>query len=171
MRPSPLLGIIGTKNVRMKAEAERMAPRGVAVSPRRTRRKLVSCCLFPMAVLVMLWLGWLAWENRSGLPMGDDPAALRAAILRRTPVGTPIDRSQRLLETAGFSCRMERDAGFAEFPPESKHEIVHKHEDFLYADRERLVGLLMKRRWQVAVVHDRQDRVSAVYVSTGLIGP
>lgn len=87
-------------------------------------------------------------------------------------MGAPIEQSRRLLESAGFSCQMEKDAEFAEYPPESRRrQIVHEHADFLYGDRERSVGLLMQRRWQVAVVHDKQDRVSAVYVSTGLIGP
>jgi hypothetical protein len=169
MRRSPLLGIIGTKNVRTNSES--IAPPGGTGSPGRKRRELVSCCVFPVTVLVMVWFGWVSWENRSGLPFGDDPTALRAAILRRTPVGTPIDETRRLLETAGFSCHMEQDAEFSEFLPGPKRQVVHEHKDFLYGDRTRLVGLLMQRRWQVAVVHDKQDRVSAVYVSTGLIGP
>jgi hypothetical protein len=158
--------------MRSKAEKERVAPPGVAEGPSsRKRRELAACCLFPIGVVAMLWLGWLAWENRSGLPLGDDPAALRAAILRRTPVGTPIEQSRRLLETADFSCEMEKDAEFSEYPPGANRSIIHQHQDFLSADRERLAGLLAKRRWQVVVVHDKQERVSAVYVSIGLIGP
>jgi hypothetical protein len=79
-------------------------------------------------------------------------------ILSQIPVGTPVDDAQRFMEREGFKCSRSIGESFGD----------HKGLDYIYCDRSE--GLVVQRRWQVALVH-RNGKVIEVLASTGLVGP
>jgi hypothetical protein len=91
---------------------------------------------------------------------GENAEKTRAGILERVPVGTPVERAADIMRANGFTCESMRNAAF----------LDRERIDFLYCDRERAVGLMVGRRWQVALVEE-EGRVMDVLVGTGLIGP
>jgi hypothetical protein len=60
----------------------------------------------------------------------------------------------------GFRCEPKKNEAF----------LDRTGIDYLYCDRERAVGLMVGRRWQVAFV-DKGGWVMDILVGTGLIGP
>jgi hypothetical protein len=88
----------------------------------------------------------------------EEPPRMVEAVLGHAPVGTPIDDAQRFMEREGFDCRRETNAEF----------LDRKGLDYIYCDRSE--GGVVRRRWQVALVH-RDGQITEVIASTGLVGP
>jgi hypothetical protein len=80
------------------------------------------------------------------------------AVLGQIPVGTPIDDAQRFMEREGFACSRKTNAEFLD------------RMGLDYVDCDRSEGGIVRRRWQVAVVH-RDGKVTEVIARTGLVGP
>jgi hypothetical protein len=92
--------------------------------------------------------------------LSDNAAGTRIEILAVIPPGTPVEKAGAIMRANGFTCEPIRNAAF----------LDRTGIDFQYCDRNRAVGLLVGRRWQVALVEER-GRVIDVLVGTGLIGP
>ena len=88
----------------------------------------------------------------------DKPERMVQAVMNGVPIGTPVDEAQRFMEGEGFQCRREANAKF----------LDRGGLDYLYCNR--YGGSIVKRRWQVAVVH-RGGKVVEVLASTGLVNP
>src|SRR5438552_13244627 len=85
-----------------------------------------------------------------------DAEAMKAALLREMPVGTPIADAQRIMEREGFKCEERKDRSFSEMGN------LHEGIDFLLCTRaDETEDPLMKRKWIVAVV-DKDDKVSDI---------
>jgi hypothetical protein len=93
-----------------------------------------------------------------------DAASMKAVLQKRLPVGTSLGKARLFMEQEGFKCSLAHKESFSE------EGVVREGIDFLYCDRDDRVGVLVIRRWQVALVLS-QDSVSEVLVSVGLIGP
>jgi hypothetical protein len=88
----------------------------------------------------------------------DKPERMVEAVISGVPIGTTVDEAQRFMEGEGFQCRREANTKF----------LDRGGLDYLYCNR--YEGGIVKRRWQVAVVH-RGGKVVEVLASTGLVGP
>ncbi len=88
----------------------------------------------------------------------DEPERMAEAVISGVPIGTPVDEARRFMEREGFQCRRKANAEF----------LDRGGLDYLYCNR--YEGGIVKRRWQVAVVH-REGKVVEVLASTGLVGP
>lgn len=110
---------------------------------------------------IMLWIVACGCALPSpSLRLSDNAPDTRREILAAIPPGTPIDRAAAIMRSNGFKCEPMRKADF----------LDRRGIDYLYCDRERAVGLMVGRRWQVALVEEK-GRVMDVLVGTGLIGP
>ena len=119
-----------------------------------TRRHLRSTLL---ALVLLAGLGC------SGPTRGlKDPSKMKGVVLKAVPVGSRIEEARRFMEREGFRCSPQTKSSFAD------HDGTRKGIDYLYCDRSE--GLIVSRRWQVAIVHSG-DRVTDVLANTGLIGP
>ena len=92
------------------------------------------------------------------------PAAMKAAVQKLIPPGTPLDEARRAMEAAGYTVTTMADTAFSE------DGVVHRGIDYLYCDCTEHRDVLLERRWQVALVH-ASGGVSDVFVSMGLTGP
>lgn len=88
----------------------------------------------------------------------EEPQRMVEAVVGKVPIGTSIKEAQRFMESEGFDCKLRTRAEFLD-----RSQI-----DYLDCNRDE--GDLVKRRWQVALVH-RDGKLVEVLSSTGLIGP
>jgi hypothetical protein len=78
------------------------------------------------------------------------------------PLGTTLANAQKIMASHGFTCSVTRNA-----PWDNQSNV-----DYLYCDEVWAAPsdfLVMKRRWQVALFLT-DDKVSSVYLATGLVG-
>jgi hypothetical protein len=94
----------------------------------------------------------------------NDVAAMKAALLKHLPAGTPLARAQAFMAREGFHTKMIKNGSWSEGGKD------HDGLDFLYCDREDPSAAWVSRSWQVAVVI-RDGAVSDVLVSAVLTGP
>jgi hypothetical protein len=101
-------------------------------------------------------------SSASSPPLPTDLAGARWQISQWVPLDTQLADAKKTMEAHGFQCSVTRNAPFDEA----------RNVDYLYCD---LVwsandsGLVVKRRWQAALILTN-DKVSNIYVSTGLVG-
>ena len=130
-------------------------PAGDPVKP------VLSC-----ADIIILSILILTMSCRSGIKTGikfdDDPALVKEAIKKLIPFGTTIEKAEGIMTENNFTCRLMKKSSFHD------NEKIYHNIDFLYCDRSR--GLIVSRRWQVAIVYTN-EKVDDVYVSSGLTGP
>ncbi len=79
-------------------------------------------------------------------PFSEDEDAARKQLLALAPVGSDARDARRQLEEKGFECGWSVNQYFSGL--EGKH-------DYLYCDKTVLVGPLVTRRWQLALVHEK----------------
>src|ERR1700722_10091770 len=78
-------------------------------------------------------------------PFSADEAVARSQLLQLAPLGSDARQALPKLQSKGFHCTWQKGALFA--------GVSGKH-DFLYCDLENNVGILMTRRWQLALIHE-----------------
>ena len=104
----------------------------------------------------------------SGIAQPDSDKT-REAVLARIPPGTEIPRVSTIMEAEGFKCA-RLYSGFSDDIPGHRGQVSHPPANNLWCDRERMVGPLISRRWQVIFVDDG-GLVAGVAVAVGLTGP
>lgn len=121
------------------------------------------------AVLLLLLLsGVAAWRFGGSNLAQDNGEKTRKAVLARIPLGTEIPRVATIMEAEGFKCR-RMYSGFADDRPDGRGQVSHAPANILWCDRDRMVGLLISRRWQVIFV-DTGGVATQVAVGVGLTG-
>ena len=93
-----------------------------------------------------------------GERLSAQPAEATAEVQRWVPIGTQVSQARRIMQQHGFSCSLVTNGAFADL----------RGVDYLYCDR-RESGIT-QHRWQAALVLVR-GKVSAVHVTTGVVGP
>lgn len=91
--------------------------------------------------------------------LAQDAASTKQAIIKKIPLGTPVEKAKDTMERHGFHC--------LGMPPDRAH-----NSPFLYCDSgERLTaGILISKRWQVGLLHEN-GTVSEIWANVGLTGP
>ncbi|MBP7582866.1 MAG: hypothetical protein KBA61_02450 [Spirochaetes bacterium] len=115
--------------------------------------------LFSIPIIIIALLVSCA-SPEPAIRLADNAEGTRAEILAAIPHGTSIEKATAVMRANGFRCEPRKNAAFLE----------RTGIDYLYCDRERAVGLMVGRRWQVAFV-DKGGWVMDILVGTGLIGP
>jgi len=105
---------------------------------------------------VILAVGGCAHDEK----LSDQPAQAAAQIQSWVPIGTSQTNAQHIMEQHDFTCSVMTNSSFGDL----------KAADFLYCDHRASAGWPVIRRWQVALVLS-DSKISAVRVSTGLVGP
>ena len=100
-----------------------------------------------------------------------DAKAMKKEIIKKIPVGTPIQDAKRVMEENGFNCAFMEDSAFSEDQDgDPQRQIVHEGQDFLLCHKSKTVAPLMMREWNVIIVH-KAEMVSEVFVNVGITGP
>jgi hypothetical protein len=95
----------------------------------------------------------------SGLTRGiKEPSDMQRIVRTAVPPGSDLQDAQRFMEKEGFHCSRQTNTSFG-----GRIGI-----DYLWCDRSD--GGVVKRRWQVAIVH-QNGKVSEILATTGLVGP
>jgi hypothetical protein len=89
---------------------------------------------------------------------------MKQTLKREIPVGTPAADGRRFMEREGFSCSIIKHGSFSEQGTEVRGI------DFLYCCRQDPSSAWVSCKWQIALVL-RDDVVSDILVSSGLVGP
>lgn len=116
-----------------------------------------------MRTITLIMLLALTGCSHSSPPLSGEPAQAASQIQSWVPVGTPLADARRIMEQHQFTCSVTTNGSFGD----------SKAADLLYCDRsvaDSQVTPIVSRRWQVALVLS-DGKISAVRVSTGLIGP
>ncbi len=108
--------------------------------------------VFILAALALVG-GWVYWAAAGKIHLYEDGQRTEQEILKRIPIGSSIIEAKEIMERNGFQCTMEQEG-----------------KTFLYCDKEKFALPLMRKRWQVSIVH-RNNKVSKVHVSYGTIEP
>jgi hypothetical protein len=90
----------------------------------------------------------------------DTPAAMKTALQHL--IGSSREEATRAMEKAGYRVGVMTSGAFSE------EGVVRRRIDYLYCDCSE--GLLIERRWQVALVYVG-DSITEVLVAMGLTGP
>lgn len=84
---------------------------------------------------------------------------MQRQVLAIVPLGTTVGDASARMQAAGFVCTLYKQQPF---------NVRGEKLDYLFCDRSE--GLVVQRRWQIALVL-HHARVSEIRASTGLIGP
>ena len=103
------------------------------------------------------------------IKLTEDLKEVKQSVLELIPVGSRIEKAKEVMEQNGFKCVLREKATFVEYDKKRK-QILHEGEDFLWCDKSERVAEFVLRRWQVIITH-KDEIVSGVYTSTGLIAP
>lgn len=112
-----------------------------------------------LALAVMLAVAGCAHDEK----LSDQPTQAAAQIQGWVPVGTLQTDAQHIMEQHHFTCSVMTNSSF----------VGLTNADFLYCDyrlADSRVSPIVTTRWQVALVL-ADGKISAVHVTTGLIGP
>src|SRR5215471_18132568 len=90
--------------------------------------------------------------------LSSQPAEATAQIQHWVAVGTSATDARRVMEQHGFSCSLVTNGAFGTL----------RGVDYIYCDRRE--GSITQQRWEAALVLV-EGKVSAVHVTTGLVGP
>jgi hypothetical protein len=125
-----------------------------------------------MRLIVYLFLLILAantgCDSRGGdIKLSQDDKKTKGEILRRIPIGSPMDQARKIMEENGFVCTMHINDSFVENTGSNK-QILHHGKDFLFCDKKRRGIIACDQRWQVFLVRS-EDTVAEVYVNYGTI--
>jgi len=110
--------------------------------------------------VIMVAMFFCCTAPEPGIHLMDTAGGTRSEILSVIPAGTPVEKAAAVMRANGFTCEPKKNGVF----------LDRTGIDYLYCDRERSIGFMVGRRWQVALVEER-GRVMDVLVGTGLIGP
>ena len=93
-------------------------------------------------------------------PFNSDEEIARQELLELAPIDSDARDAKEKLERKGLQCQWFEQREF--YGLEGKH-------DYLYCDKEKVVGVLVNRRWQLALIH-KDYLVADAKVGIGLIG-
>jgi hypothetical protein len=94
-----------------------------------------------------------------------DTRSMKELLSTHIPRGTAVVEAKRFMEGEGFECQVERNSSFIE------EGVSHRGIDYLYCDRsDSTKSRWVSRRWQIALVI-KDEVISDILVSVGLIGP
>ena len=96
-----------------------------------------------------------------GAPFSEKEDVAKKQLLLLAPVGSDAREAKPKLEQKGFECSWVENQYFAGL--EGKH-------DYLYCEKTVIVGPLITRRWQLALVHESYIVKNAQF-GIGLTGP
>ena len=116
-----------------------------------------SATLRAMRFLPLVLLVTLAGCSRAER-LSSQPAEATAQVQRWIAVGTSATDARRAMEQRGFTCSLVTNGTFGTL----------RGVDYVYCDRRE--GSVTQQRWQAALVLV-ESNVSAVHVTTGLVGP
>jgi len=120
-------------------------------------RFTVRWVMVAVAIVVALAAFWGLFPSKTrGF---EESAVMVKVILDAAPVGSSVETARRFMEREGFHCTEKTNSSFSE----DRTGI-----DYLYCGRSE--GLIVQRKWMVAIVH-RKGKVVEVLANTGLIGP
>ncbi|MEZ0273052.1 hypothetical protein [Methylobacillus sp. MM3] len=77
-------------------------------------------------------------------PFSHEETEAKNQLLLLAPLGSDARQAKPILEEKGFKCH---------WVPNSTFSGIKGRHDFLYCDLEKLVGVLVSRRWQLALIH------------------
>lgn len=104
---------------------------------------LIICCQF----------------NRK-IKLDESPEKTKEILLSHIPVGSDEMFAKKTMEENNFKCKHTNKGEFLDI----------NNIDFIYCDREDWKGILVFRRWQIAIIL-KKNRLENIQVSTGLLGP
>jgi hypothetical protein len=78
-------------------------------------------------------------------PFSENEKVARAELLSLAPIGSDAREAKPKLEAKGFECRWSENRYFSG---------LEGKQNYLYCDKTVLVGPLVTRRWQLALVHE-----------------
>jgi len=110
-----------------------------------------------MRFLLLIFFIALAGCSRADR-LSAQPAEATAQIQRWVAVGSSSANARRIMEQHGFTCSLVTNGAFGTL----------RGVDYVYCDRRE--GSITQQRWQAALVLV-EGKVSAVHVTTGLVGP
>ena len=93
-------------------------------------------------------------------PFRDDESEARMQLLEIAPIGSDARDALPILESRGFKCKWSKQEEF--------YGLTGKN-DYLYCDIEKLAGILVTRRWQLALIHENYIVTDAKF-GIGLTG-
>ncbi len=93
-----------------------------------------------------------------------DTLLMKNEILRFIPIGTSVEQAKKVLKKNGVKSKTLEDSKF------SVGSIMIRDIDYLYCDKSKSGGWMITKRWQFALVYET-EKITAVWVSFGLIGP
>jgi hypothetical protein len=77
-------------------------------------------------------------------PFNADENLARTELFQIAPLGSDAREAMPKLENMGFKCSWQIQKPFAG---------VNGKTDYLYCDRSKMIGVLISRRWQLALIH------------------
>ena len=89
-------------------------------------------------------------------------------ILRIIPLGSSYAKARELMTANGYRCEVSNEPFIV--VNNGRQERVRTGLNYLYCDKRESASYLVTRRWQIAVVN-QNEKVSDIFVSTGLAGP
>ena len=102
---------------------------------------------------------------------------METTLTERIPIGTPVAEAQRFMEREGFECRDHVNGTFIERRHWTDKEPRHERLTFIECSRAQSLGsrkgssgLLMTRKWDVALVNDGKV-VTEILLSHYVDGP
>lgn len=120
-------------------------------------RMIARFCLLLLLVGQILSCG----SPKPSAKLPADEAAFRSFLQSRIPIGTTVMEGERRLAKMGFDVRSREGALFVG---------MNAPGNFLHGDLQRSAGLMVSRRYQVALVHSNGN-IFLILATTGLVGP
>jgi hypothetical protein len=93
-------------------------------------------------------------------PLSSDEVEAREELLFLAPIESDVRLAKPVLEEKGFKCSWVQQQAFGDSNIER---------DYLYCDSQKLAGVFVARRWQLALVY-QSYLVKDIYISIGLVG-
>ena len=100
----------------------------------------------------------------AGMTLSDEPIIAKQQIQNLIPLGTTATNAELMMKQNGFRCSVRS----GDFIDESN--VVNKGGFFIYCNKSQSAGWPVLLRYQVALVLT-DDKVTKIYLSTGLVGP
>lgn len=96
-------------------------------------------------------------------------APMKAEILRFVALDTAVNNAMQIMTQNGFSCERKTNADFMASDHGKTSGAYLKNKNYLYCDYTQPGFILSAdRRWQVALIV-KDEKISEIYVSYGLI--
>jgi hypothetical protein len=123
-----------------------------------------------LTVLILAMPLFTPFGEPKKLKLHNNLKEMKEEVLKRIPIGIPIEQAREIMVKSGFKCEMLLNKSFAEMDYD-EHQTTREGIDFLYCDKEKAAFPYgCDRRWQIAIVH-KNAVVTEQLISIGLICP